>query len=169
MTHPRSFGFPQLTLVKTVIPTLREESEWSPWVNVGLREPFILPRKDSSVTPRNDNDKKGLRAASSLCLKRDYTLAQYYVYIMTNERWTLYTGMTNDLERRVYQHKTKQAPGFNTKYNITKLVYFESTDEVQVAIAREKEIKGWRRSKKTDLINSSNPAWNDLAADWYDI
>ncbi len=96
-------------------------------------------------------------------------MAEYYVYIMSNERWTLYTGMTGDLQRRVFEHKTKQVPSFTQKYNITKLIYFESTDEVQVAIAREKEIKGWRRSKKVDLINSMNPDWDDLAADWYDL
>ena len=88
---------------------------------------------------------------------------------MSHDRWITYAGMTNDLHRRVYEHKTKQADGFTKRYNITKLVYFEVTDEVQAAIAREKEIKGWRREKKVALVNSKNPNWDDLAADWYDL
>lgn len=93
-------------------------------------------------------------------------MREYYVYIMSNDRWTLNTGVTNDLLRRVYEHKRKLVPGFTAKYNVTKLVYFESTPDVGAAIAREKQIKAWRRSKKVDLINSVNPAWKDLAADW---
>jgi putative endonuclease len=87
---------------------------------------------------------------------------------MTNVTGVLYTGVTNDLERRVYQHKLKLLEGFTKRYNINKLVYFESTEDVDVAITREKEIKGWRRSKKVDLINSINPKWQDLSVDWYD-
>jgi putative endonuclease len=90
----------------------------------------------------------------------------YYVYIMTNESDTLYTGVTNDLTKRVYQHKNKLLPGFTTKYNITRLVYFEETNDVQTALAREKQIKGWLRKKKIALIQSVNPKWKDLSADW---
>jgi putative endonuclease len=91
----------------------------------------------------------------------------YYIYIMTNQSDTLYTGVTNDLTKRVYQHKNKLLPGFTTKYNITRLVYFEETNDVQAALAREKQIKGWLRKKKVALIESVNPKWLDLSADWY--
>lgn len=91
---------------------------------------------------------------------------QYYVYIMTNRSRTLYTGMTNNLERRVYDHKNKITPGFTSKYNIDRLVYYEATNDVHVAIEREKQIKGWLRAKKITLIESVNPHWRDLSADW---
>lgn len=92
---------------------------------------------------------------------------QYYVYIMTNKSRTLYTGVTNNLERRVYEHKQKFVPGFTARYNITRLVYFEATRDVYAAIAREKQIKGWLRSKKIALIESVNPDWQDLSVEWY--
>jgi len=92
---------------------------------------------------------------------------QYFVYIMTNTSRTLYTGVTNDLVRRVYEHKNKIIPGFTSRYNISELVYFEKTSDVQTALAREKEIKGWRRAKKTRLIDSINPKWLDLSAAWF--
>ena len=90
----------------------------------------------------------------------------YYIYIMTNESDTLYTGVTNDLTKRVFEHKNKLLPGFTAKYNITRLVYFEETNNVQAALAREKQIKGWLRKKKIALISSVNPQWEDLSADW---
>ena len=93
-------------------------------------------------------------------------MKQYYVYIMTNRSRTLYTGVTNNLERRVYEHKHKLVPGFTQKYNITMLVYYEETPDVHVAIAREKQIKGWLRSKKIALIESLNPNWEDLSTEW---
>ena len=91
----------------------------------------------------------------------------YYVYIMTNRSKTLYTGITNDLKRRVHEHRHKRIPGFTHKYNITRLVYFEESPDVKAAIAREKQIKGWLRAKKVKLIESVNPEWCDLSADWY--
>jgi putative endonuclease len=91
----------------------------------------------------------------------------YYVYIMTNESRTLYTGVTDDLTRRVYEHKHKLLPGFTAKYNITRLVYFEETNDIQAALAREKQIKGWLRKKKIALIESVNSKWIDLSSDWY--
>jgi putative endonuclease len=94
-------------------------------------------------------------------------MKQYYVYIMTNRSKTLYTGVTNDLIRRVYEHKNKMIDGFTKKYNIKKLVYYEETDDIQTAIAREKQIKGWLRSKKIALIESVNPKWNDLSEGWF--
>ncbi len=93
---------------------------------------------------------------------------QYYAYIMTNRSGTLYIGLTNDLVRRVYQHKTKQIEGFTKRYHLTKLVYYEVGEDVREAIAREKQLKGWRRSKKLALINSSNPKWNDLSDGWFE-
>ena len=89
-------------------------------------------------------------------------MAQYYVYIMTNKSRTLYTGVTNDLARRVYEHKQKLLPGFTSKYNITKLVYFEATEDVYAALNREKQIKGWLRDKKIALIEAANPDWKDF-------
>jgi putative endonuclease len=91
---------------------------------------------------------------------------QYYVYIMTNKSRTLYTGVTRNLIRRVYEHKNKLVDGFTKKYNITRLVYYESTSEVRSAIAREKQIKGWLRKKKIALIESMNPEWRDLSEEW---
>lgn len=92
----------------------------------------------------------------------------YYVYILTNRSKTLYTGVTNDIIRRVYEHKQKLIPGFTQKYNIEKLAYYEETVDVTAAIAREKQIKGWLRVKKIALIESMNPEWHDLSADWYE-
>ena len=93
-------------------------------------------------------------------------MRQYYVYIMTNRSRTLYTGVTSNLYRRVYEHKNKLIAGFTKKYKITKLVYYEVTNEVASAIAREKQIKGWLRKKKIALIESLDPEWNDLNEEW---
>ena len=87
----------------------------------------------------------------------------YFVYIMTNNSRTLYTGVTNDLARRVLQHKAAAIPGFTSKYRLTSLVYYEDTSDVLTAIAREKQIKGWLRRRKIDLIESMNPYWFDLS------
>jgi putative endonuclease len=78
----------------------------------------------------------------------------------------LYTGVTNDLNRRLYEHNNKLADGFTKKYQVFKLVYFESTSDVSSAIVREKQIKGWTRHKKNALIADMNPAWKDLSANW---
>jgi len=91
----------------------------------------------------------------------------YYVYIMTNRSKTLYTGITNNLERRGHEHKRKSIAGFTSKYNITRLVYYEETTDVLSAISREKMIKGWVRAKKLALIESVNPTWKDLSAIFY--
>ena len=92
---------------------------------------------------------------------------EYYVYIMTNGVRTLYNGVTNDLMRRVFEHKDKLLEGFTKKYNITMPVYYEVTADVHSAIAREKQLKSWRRSKKIALIESSNPQWKDFSLEWY--
>jgi|SRR5712691_4629996 len=93
------------------------------------------------------------------------TSKQFYVYITTNGRKspTLYPGITGDLRCRVWQHKSKRTPGFTSRYNLTQLVYYERFVYPDAAISREKEIKGWRRSKKIALIESMNPRWDDLA------
>jgi putative endonuclease len=91
---------------------------------------------------------------------------QYYVYIMTNKHnKVLYTGFTNNLARRVFEHREKLIEGFTSRYNINKLVYYETFDNPSDAIAREKQIKGGSRQKKTGLINSVNPEWKDLYND----
>ena len=93
---------------------------------------------------------------------------KYYVYIITSPSGTLYTGITNDLKRRVYQHKQHLIEGFTKKYNITRLAYYEETPDIQTALAREKQIKGWVRRKKLELIKSTNPKWLDLSEGWFD-
>ena len=89
-----------------------------------------------------------------------------YVYIAGNTSKTLYIGVTNNLQRRILEHKNKANPGFTSKYNIHKLVYFEEIYGALPAIAREKALKGLLRRKKVALIESQNPEWNDLSADW---
>ena len=92
----------------------------------------------------------------------------YYVYILASRSRTLYTGVTNNLEIRIVQHKTKTNPGFTSKFNIDQLVYYEEFEFINDAIAREKEIKGWNRIKKIKIIESENPTWRDLSLDWSD-
>jgi putative endonuclease len=88
---------------------------------------------------------------------------KYYVYIMTNKvNTTLYTGVTNNIQRRVLEHRSARGKGFARKYKVTKFVYFESTDRIESAIYREKQIKGGSRRKKIELIESMNPEWVDL-------
>lgn len=95
---------------------------------------------------------------------KDYN---FYVYILTN--WNdqvMYIGMTNNLERRLYEHKNQLVDGFTKKYNVSKLVYYEHGNDVHAAIAREKEIKKWRREKKNNLVMTMNPEWKDLSLEW---
>ncbi len=94
---------------------------------------------------------------------------RYYVYIMTNRSKTLYTGVTNNLERRVFEHKHKSVPGFTAKYNINRPVFYEETQDIHSAISREKQIKGWLRARKIELIEAANPGWLDLAAEWPEL
>ena len=91
----------------------------------------------------------------------------FAVYIMASRTKRLYIGVTNDLERRVWEHKTGEVPGFTTRYNIKKLVFQEDYDSILEAIAREKQLKGWVRRKKIALIEEDNPEWDDLAETWY--
>ena len=91
----------------------------------------------------------------------------HYVYILANwNNKVIYAGVTNNLERRIYEHKNKIVDGFTKKYNINKLVYFDSTIDIKAAIEREKQIKGWTRQKKNTLIEEANPKWEDLSGKW---
>ena len=90
-------------------------------------------------------------------------MKQFYVYIITNKSGSLYIGVTNNLERRMYEHKHKLIPGFSFRYNIDRLMYFEETSDVNEAIRREKVLKGWLRKKKIALIEAVNPNWEDLS------
>ena len=91
----------------------------------------------------------------------------YFVYFMANESFTIYIGVTNDLQRRVLEHRQAVSPtSFTARHSLAKLVYFEYTENVIAAISREKQLKGWRRSRKVALVQSANPNWLDLAADW---
>ena len=91
----------------------------------------------------------------------------YHVYILSSRSRNIYVGVTSDLAQRVLQHKSRLIPGFTSRYNIDRLVYFEEFSRVQDAIAREKQIKGWVRSKKVALIESGNPTWEDLSQGWF--
>jgi putative endonuclease len=91
---------------------------------------------------------------------------KYWVYIVGSRTGTLYIGMTNNLYRRVLDHKCGESEGFASKYGCNRLVYFESFDDVRKAIDREKQLKGWRRQKKITLIEALNPRWQDLAENW---
>lgn len=98
-------------------------------------------------------------------MPREY---RFYVYILqSSSRRCLYIGMTNNLHRRVFEHKTHWTEGFTDQYNATRLVYWQSFDDVYKAIGREKQLKGWRREKKLWLIGQFNPGWKDMAAGWY--
>lgn len=92
----------------------------------------------------------------------------YYVYIMSSDAGVLYVGVTNNLETRVQQHKSKSIPGFTQRYNVTRLVHYEVFESINAAITREKQMKGWVRVKKLALIEETNPTWQDLSLDWYD-
>jgi len=91
---------------------------------------------------------------------------EYFVYIMSSRSGTLYIGMTNSIYRRAPQHRCGEIEGFSSKYRCDRLVYYESYDDVHKAIGREKQLKGWRRSKKIALIESKNPRWDDFGEKW---
>ena len=90
----------------------------------------------------------------------------YYVYIMTNHSGTLYTDVTDNLQQRIEEHKHDLVPGFASKYKVAKLDYYEEGNDANAALARKKQIKGWQRSKKVELIESKNPEWKDLSLGW---
>lgn len=91
----------------------------------------------------------------------------FYVYILMNRSKGFYIGVTNNLRKRVFQHKTGILEGFTSKYKLSRLVYWETFKDVKSAIAREKQLKRWTRVKKMQLIVRMNPTWSDLAADWF--
>jgi len=97
------------------------------------------------------------------------TTRVYFVYIMASRSRVLYVGVTGVLERRVFEHRLELRPGFTSRFRVTRLVYFEMTSDVRSAIAREKEIKGWSRSRKLELISSTNPEWKDLTTPWIGV
>lgn len=107
--------------------------------------------------------RSGLRMTKEISLMREYS---YYVYIMTNKSNTLYVGVTDNIERRLWEHKNKLVKGFTNKYNINKLIYLEEYNDITEAIYREKQIKGWAREKKMELIKTQNPEFNDLGKEW---
>ena len=90
----------------------------------------------------------------------------YYVYILASKSRRLYIGVSNNLERRLWEHKHKVVEGFTKQYNIDRLVYFEETSDIRAALEREKQLKAWRRDKKIALIETVNPSWNDLSGQW---
>ena len=92
----------------------------------------------------------------------------YYVYIMASKTGTLYVGITNNIKRRVYEHKNSLVAGFTQRFHIDRLLYVETINDPAYAIDREKQIKRWRREKKVKLIDSVNPEWEDLSQEWYD-
>jgi putative endonuclease len=93
----------------------------------------------------------------------------YFTYIVASRSHTLYVGVTGNLRKRIFEHKWREHDGFTERYNCDRLVWFEKYQDVAKAIAREKQIKGWRHEKKIALIESPNPAWIDLSKDWYDL
>lgn len=96
------------------------------------------------------------------------TTHQYFVYILASKKnGVLYIGVTNDLERRVFEHKNKMPKGFTSRYNVDKLIYFEKYSYIKPAIKREKQLKKWNRQWKIDLIEKDNPDWNDIAEEWH--
>lgn len=90
-------------------------------------------------------------------------MTYYYVYIMSSLQGTIYIGVTNNLQRRIYEHKQHLIKGFTDLYNCTQLVYYEEYNNINEAIAREKQLKGWKRSKKETLIRKTNPSWEDIS------
>jgi putative endonuclease len=97
---------------------------------------------------------------------RDRICYRFWVYILASRTGTLYVGMTGYFDRRISQHKSDSIEGFTKKYKVHRLVYYETYNQAQNAISREKQLKGWRREKKIDLIEKANPRWQDLAEHW---
>ena len=109
-----------------------------------------------------------LRRQESQYLQMYKTNHQYFLYIITNKKeGVLYIGITNNLERRIFEHKNKLVKGFSSRYNLDKLVYFESFQYINEAIKREKNMKKWKREWKINLINENNPNWENIAENWF--
>ena len=95
-------------------------------------------------------------------------MKSYHVYILASRSRNLYIGMTSNLVQRIWQHRTHAVPGHTARYRIDRLVHFEETEDIFAALAREKQLKGWRREKKISLIETANPTWEDLSAGWFE-
>ena len=128
-------------------------------MQLSVRGPFVI---------LSASEGSWIKGVFGVIMKNMPTNRQYFIYIMTNRSGTPYIGLTNDIKKRIYQHKNKLINGFTKKYNIDRLIYFETFSDVYSAIDREKTIKGWLRKKKTELVNEVNPQWRDLSQDWYD-
>ena len=126
---------------------------------LGAKQDEVLIVKNSSNCHSERSEESG-RQCEKVSIEK---MRSYYVYILSSTNKVLYVGVTNNLERRIYEHKNKLIDGFTAKYNVNKLVYYEETTDVNVALNREKEIKGWSRSKKISLIERNNFAWDDLS------
>ena len=96
-----------------------------------------------------------------------WEMRQYFVYMLAGKRGVLYVGVTTNLPRRMQEHRTRVYPAFTARYRATRLVYYECCTEAQAAIAREKQLRSWRRAKKVALIKGNNPGWKDLCGDWF--
>lgn len=119
------------------------------------------------MCPQNDSFGDLIDKLGFFIHKNSYNMKQYFVYVMASKTKTVYIGVTNNLKRRVYEHKQKLVDGFTKKYNITRLVYYEEFGDSYSAIQREKKLKGWIRKKKIALIESINPEWRDLSEGWF--
>jgi putative endonuclease len=146
-SHPRSLFCP------------RSASRFGTTSHKGKSKEQVGKSTDSDVTQGTDVGAVGAEYVG--------VAKTYYVYIMSSQRRVLYIGITSNILKRVFQHKAHTFAGFTAKYNVTNLVYFEQYGSVRRAIAREKELKDWRREKKTTLIEASNPKWRDLSHAWY--
>ena len=138
-------------------------------LETGFRNPFAKGFLTSAAPIKNGakrlvrNDKNYVYNQQNMREKRSY-----YVYILASFSGTLYVGVTNDIEGRMQQHKSQTIKGFTEKYGVTRLLYYEEFDDVHMAIAREKEIKKWRREKKISLFEETNPGWEDLSKEWFE-
>ena len=155
----------RLRRVRRVLP-LRRQRRTRAQERRGLHRPArrLHPRRPRDHDLQQVRDCDGVHGAETVSPLK---LGTYYVYLLTNRNHNvLYTGVTNNLERRLYEHKNGLAEGFTKRYRVHKLVYFETTSDVKAAIAREKQIKSWSRARKNALIEAENPHWRDLAEDW---
>ena len=127
-----------------------------------------VPRSfDSALRAPLRMTEGGRFAPLRMTKREERQIVMYFVYILTNHsHHSLYIGVTNNLERRLYEHKSELLDGYTKQYHLHKLVYYEAAEDVNAAIAREKQLKGWTRKKKDALIASVNPLWEDLSEDW---
>jgi putative endonuclease len=137
----------------------------------GVKHLSVIATNGSEIfrSAQDDSDAPSTVPRSNAKRQSAMSTKQYFVYILASVSKTLYVGVTSDLVRRVYQHKHHLVSGFTSRYDVTRLVHFETTGDVRAAIAREKQLKGWVRRKKIALIEEHNPHWHDLSAGWFDV